>query len=72
MGALGGVQSTAGGAACVRTVFSEGAATKSNMSSSGWAYSSRRVRCWVMPPDERNRFSIRASKEVWSPMTGET
>ena len=38
MGSLAGVQSITGGAACVRTVLSEGALAKSNMSSSGCAY----------------------------------
>src|SRR3982074_2489005 len=52
MGALGEVQSITGVPACVRAVFREGALAKSNMSSRGWAYRSRRVRCLVMPPEE--------------------
>jgi len=54
----------AGGAACVTGVFNDGEFSKSNMSSSGFANSSRFVRCRVVPLIVRNRRSINASNEV--------
>ncbi len=70
--ARNGVQSSAGGSARFSVVSKEGECSKSNISSSGLACSSRFVRCWVTPLMVKNRRSIKASSEVWSPIVCET
>ena len=68
-----GVQSLVGGCAEPTGVFCDGECVKSNISSNGFAYSSRRVRCGTVPAGVvRKRNSINRSKEVWSPAVWET
>ena len=62
-GSLGLAMGGAGGSC----VLSEGELSKSNRASSVFEFASRAVRCWVVPPALRKRFSMSASSAVWSP-----
>ena len=63
-GSFSSVQSFAGGAATVTYVSNDGAFSKSNISSSAFAYWSCFVNCCVTPFKVRNLRSISASSDV--------